>query len=94
MKLTEKMTRCALKIGAATQIRDAKLHEFFASCSVGSSAERQEAKDAVLAATEALLDAQEEHAWFYLMSQGIDPETRDYQTKPSDDDGDYEDWDA
>lgn len=76
MDLSEQLTRASLVVGAANQIKEAKIQEFFAAVNVGSAEERQRAKDAVLAATEALLDAQDRHGALILMQHGIDPETR------------------
>lgn len=76
MSAEKDLLNANVKVAAAGLVRDGRIQEFEASLLVGSDAERQEAQNAVMAATEAWLDAKQESAFHFLRTQGINPEYR------------------
>lgn len=71
-----RLNRAGRRIEAANGVLKGRLEEFFASLMVGCEPERQSAREAVMAAQEALLDAFENNAWVMLERDGIDPTRR------------------
>lgn len=74
MNLDQQIARANLSIQAANNVLSARLGDWTAALLTGGQATRQTAFDAVLAATEAVLDSQAFHADLIHKANGTTPQ--------------------